>query len=118
MTFAVLSAVCLVLVLVAWISSFFDKAVRSLPSWRRVVSWTALISLTGSIIELLRCSEVMTQTASAHRFNIIVPFARIGFVLAVAAFSTCWFSTWKTVACLLPSTLIVGLLWFLELLAA
>jgi hypothetical protein len=112
-----LLAASIVLLGTAWLSSFFDRAVRLLPTWRRVMSCLALVALTGSVIELLRSSVIMQQSANAHRLDLIAPFARTGLVLAGAALLTGWFSTWKTLACLLLSTLIVGLLWFFQLAA-
>src|SRR5438552_13439600 len=106
-------ALALVLLFSAWISSFFDRRVRSIPIWRRIVSWVALVALTVSLIELLHSSDV---PGNAGRLAAIAPFAKTGLVLTGVAFLTCWFSTWKTLACLLSSTILVGLSWFFELL--
>ena len=108
-------ALALVLLFSAWFASFFDRRVRLgfLPLWRRVISWVALLMLTVSLVELLYCFQLVGR--SVHSINVVLSLFETGLVLAVGAFSTCWFSTWKTLACLLPSTILVGISWFLVL---
>ena len=114
-----LLTLAMILLLAAWLVSFFDKRVRLglVPFWRRILSWVSLLALTISLIELIRASDAMA-VARSYRLDIIAPFARVGLLCAAAAFVTCWFSSWRTLACLLPSTVLVGFLWFMGLLAA
>jgi hypothetical protein len=108
-------ALALVLLVSAWFASFFDRRARLglVPSWRRVVARVALLMLTASLIELLYCFEVVGR--SGHSLGVILSLFETGLILAVAAFLTCWFSSRTALACLLPSTLLVGVSWFLML---
>jgi hypothetical protein len=83
------------------------------PVWRRFVAWGSLLLLTVSLVELLYCFELVN--GSAHSFSAVLTLFQTGFVFAVAALLTCWFGNRKTVACLLPSILLVGAAWFLVL---
>lgn len=109
-------AVSMVLLLSGWFASFFDRHVRLglVPMWRRVLSWIALVALTVSLIGLLRYSVIPRN----EHLNVILPFGLTGLALAGLALLTCWFSSLKTLACLLPSTLLIGLSWVLQLAAA
>jgi len=106
-----LIAFAIVLLFSAWFASFFDRRVRLgfVPWWRRFVAWSALFLLTVSLIELIYFFS------SVRSIGLVLPFFAAGFVLAVAAFLTCWFGSRMTLACLLPSTLLVGTSWFLVL---
>jgi hypothetical protein len=108
-------ALALVLLCSAWFGSFFDRRARLglVPFWRRVVAWVALLMLTASLIELLYCLEIVGR--SGHSLSVILSLFETGLVLAVAAFLACWFSSRTTLACLLPSTILVGISWFLVL---
>ena len=106
-------ALALVLLFAAWMASFFDRAVRLTPIWRRVVAWVALLALTVSLAELLWSSSLPLS----HSPAVMLPFFQSGLVFAAVAFLTYWFGTRKTLACLLPSTILVGLSWFLGLVA-
>jgi hypothetical protein len=114
-----LLALAIILLLSAWLGSFFDKRVRLglVPLWRRILSWTSLLALTISAIELIRASDALA-VAHSYRLDIIAPFARVGLMCTAATFVTCWFSPWKTLACLLASTVLIAFLWFMGLLAA
>ena len=50
-----------------------------------------------------------------QRLDVMLHMARIGSDLALGAFITSWFGTLKTIFCLLASTLVIGLLWFAQL---
>jgi len=108
-------ALALVLLLSAWFTSFFDRRVRLrlVPFWRRVVAWVALLILTASFIELLYCFEGIGRSGPSP--SVMLSLFETGLVLAIAAFLTCWFSSRTTLACLLPSTILVGISWFLLL---
>ena len=108
-------ALALVLLFSAWFVSFFDRRVRLglVPLWRRVVSWGTLLLLTASLIEALYCFEFWGR--GGRSFGVILLLAETGLVLAAAAFLTCWFASRKTLACLLPSTLLIAGAWFLML---
>ena len=108
-------ALAMVLLFSAWFASFFDRRVRlgHVPLWRRFVAWGSLLLLTVSLVELLYCFELVSR--SVHSFSAVLSLFETGFVFAVAALLTCWFASRKTLACLLPSTLLVGAAWFLVL---
>ena len=110
-----LIALSMVLLFSAWFASFFDRRVRLgfVPLWRRIVSWFALFVLTVSLIELLYCFERIGRGVLS--FGDILMLAETGLAFAGAAFLTCWFASRKTVACLLPSTALVGGSWLLLL---
>jgi hypothetical protein len=103
-------AVAMVLLFSAWFASFFDRRVRLgfVPLWRRFITWGALLLLTASLIELL-----VAQSVRSSSFMLVL--FETGFVFAVGALLTCWFGSRNTLACLLPSTLLVGASWFLVL---
>ena len=103
-------AVAMVLLFSAWFASFFDRRVRLgfVPLWRRFIAWGALLLLTVSLIELL-----VAQSVRSAGFMLVL--FETGLVLAAGALLTCWFGSRKTLACLLPSALLVGASWFLVL---
>jgi hypothetical protein len=108
-------ALALVLLLSAWFASFFDRRARLglVPFWRRVVAWVALLMLTASFIELLYCFEGVGRGGPSP--GVFLSLFETGLVLAAAAFLTCWFSSRTMLACLLPSTILVVISWFLVL---
>src|SRR2546425_1807310 len=108
-------ALAMALLFSAWFASFFDRRVRLglVPLWRRVVSWGALLLLTASLIEVLFCFELVAR--GVHSLGVILSLAETGLVFAAAAFFTCWFASRQTLACLLPSTVLVASSWFLML---
>ena len=108
-------ALSMVLLFSAWFASFFDRCVRLgfVPKWRRIVSWGSLLLLSASLIEAVYCLELVSR--GAPRFSVTVSLAQTGLVLAAAAFLTCWFGSRQTLACLLPSTLLVAGSWYLML---
>ena len=108
-------ALALALLFSAWFASFFDRRARLglVPFWRRVVARVALLMLTASFFELIYCFEGVGR--SGHSLSFILSLFETGLVLAVAAFLTCWFSSRTTLACVLPSTILVGISWFLVL---
>ena len=108
-------ALAIVLLFSAWFASFFDRRVRLglLPLWRRVVSWGALLLLTASLIEVLYCFELVGRGVLS--FGVMLSLAETGLVFAAVTFLTCWFASRKTLACLLPSTILVAGSWFLVL---
>ena len=103
-------AVAMALLFSAWFASFFDRRVRLgfVPLWRRFIAWGALLLLTASLIELL-----VAQSVRSASFMLVL--FETGLVFAAGALLTCWFGSRKTLACLLPSTLLVGASWFLAL---
>ena len=108
-------ALAMVLLFSAWFASFFDRRVRLglVPLWRRFVAWGALLLLTVSLFELLYCFDLSSR--SVVSVSVALSLFETGFVFAAAALLTCWFGSRKTLACLLPSALLVGAAWFLVL---
>ena len=108
-------ALAMVLLFSAWFASFFDRRVRLgfVPAWRRVTAGIGLLLLTVSLIELLYCYERIG--GGVLSFGVMLSLVETGLVLTAAAFLTGWFASRKTLACLLPSTLLVGGSWLLLL---
>jgi len=108
-------AIAMVLLFSAWFASFFDRRVRLgfVPWWRRLIVWGALLLLTASLVELLYCVSLVDQ--SVRPGGLVLSLFETGLVFAAIALLTCWFGSRKTLACLLPSTLLIGGSWFLVL---
>ena len=90
---------------------------RTVAVWRRLLSLVALIAVGASAIELLRCRVAVQHSDFMQRLDIVPHCASTGLLLTAAALLVCWFSPRKTLLCLLPSTVIIGFLWWGALVA-
>ena len=106
-------ALAIVLLFSAWFASFFDRRVRLgfVPLWRRFIAWGGLLLLTVSLVELIYFFSIVRQTSAGFALSLF----DTGLLLAAGALVTCWFGSRKTLACLLPATLLVCVSWFVLL---
>ena len=100
-----------------WYFSVPARYRRTIPMWRQLLSFAALTSLTAAVMELLGGSVILQTADFDRRFHVIPRLALVGLMLTSVAFVTCWFATRRAIICILPSTLIVGFLWFLAVVA-
>ena len=100
-----------------WYFSIPARYRRTISIWRQLLSFAALTSLTAAIMELLGSSVILQTADFERRFHAIPRLAVVGLLLTLVALVTCWFATRRAIICILPSTLIVGFLWLVAVVA-
>ena len=100
-----------------WYFSIPARYRRTIPIWRQLLSFAALTSLNAAIMELLGSSVILQAADFERRFHAIPRLALVGLLLTLVALVTCWFATRRAIICILPSTLIIGFLWFVAVVA-
>jgi hypothetical protein len=107
-----------VLLLIAgWYFSLSARYRHRIAKWRRLLTLTALTSLTISIIEML-CGTVFLQGMDFdRRFHLIPRLALVGLSFTLVSLITGGFAHWRAVVCIMPAALIVGFLWCMAVIA-
>jgi hypothetical protein len=85
-----------------------------LPTWRKVLVWLGIISLTISVFTFPRfLSEVQRAEARNEDLQVstLLPLIRIGFWSAIGAFLIGWLASDKSRVFLLISSLLIWILW-------
>jgi hypothetical protein len=100
-----------------WSFSVPSRYRKAISTWRQVLSFAALTSLTATVVELLVGRILLEGANWDRRFQVIPPLALVGLILTLVALVTCWFANWRALICILPSTLIVGFLWLIAAMA-